>query len=920
MKGLNMKKSVKCSNIPVLSILAKATIIVLPCALLSLPMAHANTVVTATDFPVVGEEGLTQFYLNHIYSAEWGNNLIVNPSFSLCGAYVESKVYTMTPASTLWSEYDNPGTATRQSCEKHNGWMVWGWTERTSTSGDPSDPQQKGLIAGANSATHPHVESPHYAPPDHGGGKYFGQLLAQRKTRLMKPIAVTEINEVYFELDWARQGITDTVMQLEFTPTTGETFIIDIASGNHENDPYWDDNYWKHIQLARSFDTPFTGTINFFYQVAGDSPASKIDNIFLGTDISILPLPDSDEDGTSDGDDDFINNHVAYLDSDGDGMPDFFTASECKELVTAESETEEGEVIEAVYGDDFAECGGLTLDTDDDNDGDSDIDEITAGTDPLDDTSILADTDADGWYNANDKGLPVNDAYPNSNQLHLAKENYINVLSDYSPDAETAVILDTVGVEKNEWLWAHNTNGTPTIEHEIVETTGHDGELTKAFKVAVPAGSTVQASKHVRIESPILTTVNQDVRLVRVAGWIKATGVVPNDTAQSIHVFVASNIVDGESTKGEGKTVNWTFSETSNDFAIYNQSIEDNNGWHYFEQAFEYSAAIVDTKLQLLLKTDVAGVEMLFDDLELNFIPNGNADGLGELNATDRDDDNDGILDGDDANPLGDAAFNATLGYSPSGSLDTDLDGILDGYDDDRDGDGIADAFDDFLLAITIEQATPVHDAEARTITIEPVVSQTSGPDPEVTLIHTWTANGVAYGGITDDNSATLVLNEMDFVGGTTPIVELTVTAETPQGGMLVQKRVWNPTIAADSIPTVELSMEATADEKAVFSITNVYDVESDDLVIKWLIDGVELGVSDNANSVTLHYADYSAAASVVVTATVSEVNRPVHNSSHSLTWFVPAEKKEPYSGSGGSMHWWLLAMLTTRLFTRRNR
>ena len=77
--------------------------------------------------------------------------------------------------------------------------------------------------------------------------------------------------------------------------------------------------------------------------------------------------PDRDGDGTINDDDAFPDDPSENLDSDGDGV-------------------------------------GNNADLDDDGDGLSDLDEIAAGTDPLD-----SDTDSDGWNDGFDV-FPLNTA------------------------------------------------------------------------------------------------------------------------------------------------------------------------------------------------------------------------------------------------------------------------------------------------------------------------------------------------------------------------------------------------------------------------------------------------------------------------------------------------------------------------------
>ena len=81
----------------------------------------------------------------------------------------------------------------------------------------------------------------------------------------------------------------------------------------------------------------------------------------------------------------------------------------------------------------------------------------------------------------------------------------------------------------------------------------------------------------------------------------------------------------------------------------------------------------------------------MFDDVA--------ADGDGIPNATDPDDDNDGVPDTQDAFPL-----------DPDESTDTDGDGIGNNADSDDDGDAVVDMDDNCPLASNPDQADSDHD------------------------------------------------------------------------------------------------------------------------------------------------------------------------------------------------------------------
>ncbi len=109
-------------------------------------------------------------------------------------------------------------------------------------------------------------------------------------------------------------------------------------------------------------------------EYAASDPATTADLWAGFVLIKDAVIVDADGDGVADSVDAFPNDISASIDTDSDGKPDDFNANCDASCITA---------------------SGLELDLDDDNDGYTDIDEVAAGTNSLDDTAIPADNDGD---------------------------------------------------------------------------------------------------------------------------------------------------------------------------------------------------------------------------------------------------------------------------------------------------------------------------------------------------------------------------------------------------------------------------------------------------------------------------------------------------------------------------------------------
>ena len=807
-------------------------------ALLTLPfsLAALNSA-QAADFPVFGDDEL---YFNHIASSVPGNNLVVNPTFDIAAC----------------ANYEAAVLAASVACT--NG-ETWGWTN----------------VAG-QAQGQPNVN---YAP---GGvpvvGARLGKVTAGNTGKLSQAVQVAGVTEIYVQYylvhndkDGNDGAKSEVKLELDGDVT------IDIAEYTVHNEKgvtsfVYTVDANDGLNLV---DGKYTGSVNVKF-INTNAFKALVDNVFISTDQHLLPPSDVDGDGTPDDSDAFVDNSAANTDVDGDGLADFFIDVVCKEGGVAE-------------GADLAECNGLTLDTDDDNDGDSDEEEIAAGTDPLNVDSTLADMDADGWINTDNGDITANDNFPTLAYAHQAA--LTNAAIDYAVDAETATIVD-IDTSSAQTEWELYTNSTDaSLDYDIVDTTGHDGQATKAFKLAVTAANTA-AKKTVQLISPLMTAVNQNVSIIRLAGWIKVTGPEVNDVTNIVQVRAKFNHDEtGKAAVNKGKS--WTFTADSENRALYNRV--DNNGWSYFEVNHDLEANASDAKLHLVLKTDLADVEVLFDNLELNFINSGDFDEDGIIDAIDNDDDNDGIKDGLDASPLGDDA------------ADSDGDGILDGYDDDFDGDGIADAFDDSLPEITIEPLSAVGDTVAQTITVS-ASATTNVDDP---LIYSWTVNDQAVGG----DSATLVLSELDYTPGSELLIEVTIGAGTISKSELL-------ITLTNHAPTVSIVVE-NIDGGILYTATKE-DLEGDDLNIVWYVDDLMVGEGSDSYFLNYDYFTDGVLANVNVYAMVTDVNRPTHTGTSDIdSAFIPLKAPLDHQPNGGSTQLGMLAMLLlglTRRFAARTK
>ncbi|MCH1553626.1 MAG: cohesin domain-containing protein, partial [Luminiphilus sp.] len=189
--------------------------------------------------------------------------------------------------------------------------------------------------------------------------------------------------------DWDLIKVTDTRVYVHETLSVTEDFDQDgvptvgysLSRPNfYEITPYYDVN-----DLDRD---GYPNDIDAFPTIETEWADSDGDGIGDNSD----PDNDPDGDGVLNADDAFPLDPAASLDSDGDGYPDAWNEGATEEQISNSGLVLDGMPFDpSDYLDSDGDGVGNSSDTDDDNDGLLDEDEVIAGTNPLN-----PDTDADG--------------------------------------------------------------------------------------------------------------------------------------------------------------------------------------------------------------------------------------------------------------------------------------------------------------------------------------------------------------------------------------------------------------------------------------------------------------------------------------------------------------------------------------------
>lgn len=331
-----------------------------------------------------------------------------------------------------------------------------------------------------------------------------------------------------------------------------------------------------------------------------------------------------------------VSEQAGSLDSDGDGVPD-------------------------------------SEDTDDDNDGVLDTEDAF----PLD-PSETTDTDGDGIGNNgdfdddNDGVLDTNDAFPldpnesvDTDGDGIGNNADPDDDNDGTPDASDPYPLDPTNGGSDPTIISINSGG-PSAGSSFVADTDFIG------------GSVFSVSQSVTTTGSVPAEVFQTERFGNFEYIL--SGLTPG-AAHDLELYFAEN---------------WWTDAGQRSFDVYVNGVAVLTGYDIFAVAGGKDIGIAET-FQVTADTNgeitVAFVSLLdnakISGLTVSEQPSGgiDTDGDGVPDAEDTDDDNDGVLDVNDAFPL-----------DPTESVDTDGDGIGDNADLDDDNDGVNDSEDVFPL------------------------------------------------------------------------------------------------------------------------------------------------------------------------------------------------------------------------------
>ncbi|TRX53943.1 hypothetical protein [Thalassomonas sp. M1454] len=881
---------------PKLSIMSKA----LGLALL-LPLS-ANAALDS-NFPVL--EGA---YLNHINeTGNPGKNLIVNPTLDLCIKNVDAEVWTPNPDADC-SAYSNPvyGWGWTGANKGGTGKAVGDRYTPILGGGPISDDgvAHKNLARGDKNNGVLKLASPIAVSGVSKVYVYFeGQpqgLGGSIQLDLDGTIHIVEADLIK-DGTWGPFGYVVDLSESVSVPYTGSIDLQFIANGTTNADKIVADNIFLSTDtiLFPDVDTDKDGLSdddeNDIYGTDPNLADTDGDNLSDGDEVNVHGtnplLKDSDNDGTDDdvelaegtdptdpasfpgdvdGDgvpdsiDDYKTDPSASLDSDGDSYPDQLNPvnEACDQACLDASElvvdafpdsaaafadmdedgepdsfiTAECKVGGVIEGENLAECDGLTLDLDRDGDGDLNEDEIAQGSNPNNPDSNSLDLDGDGWANDID-GKELLSSY------HLSTNT--NIIASYSPDAETAILVNeraTVDVNQKWETWGSTATDNDPNHFSIVDTTDYEGAPTKAFKLS-SASTTYDKNNSSKLGTlqlrsrkiaPLATNITRG-RIGARLNISSTNDVDLLDTKVGVRI-VATSESNGTSYVGAFITV------TAEDIAEYNAK-----GWFYAENDFVTKGPIKDLQVQMTTDT-TNGIEVLFDDVELNLITPSDTDLDGIDDSIDLNDDGDEENDGVDLTPLGPDA------------KDSDGDMIPDAYDDDLDNDSIANPFDANFNPILSEAVETKTDTES-------MIEVTAFDADEDNVTYIWTLAGTELA----ESGNKISVNYADQLPGVTIPVTVKATDGTDESATQTIF-VTIPGVAEDYAPTINDSMVATDHILGTHTITaDYFDNNAEDtLSHTWTVNGVE--TADLDGTLVINDSDFAVPGTVVtVVLTVTD-------------------------------------------------
>ncbi|MGB0372176.1 MAG: G8 domain-containing protein [Opitutales bacterium] len=396
---------------------------------------------------------------------------------------------------------------------------------------------------------------------------------------------------------------------------------------------------WEYFSF--DFEGDFTKIRSFIFRNADGGLTVNVDDLSVGIlrhnqgnlDGDYLPDyidPDDDGDGFLDGEDAFPRDASEQLDTDGDTVGNnadddddgdgFFDYEDAFPLDASEHLDTDGDGV------------GNNADNDDDNDGITDSEDaepLVANTsaDPdfdKDQTPDHLDSNIDGDSHEND--VDVFDYDPDewldSDQDGWGDNSDTHPLSPYfgmGGDVNYIANGDFEDPDLGGWKIGGSGGTMEFVEDET------DGVIYNVLRVDNPEGSKVDLSS--KSTGPAFST---PTTVLNFSGWYKAS--MPYESGK---VLLRTKISGSES--------------LSRSFKL--DYIDDS--WNYFSIDIVATTGDFKSMRRFQVRTQQAGLTLWLDDLAVHYVTDYvDTDGDGEPDFMDSDDDDDGLLDGEDPDRL----------------------------------------------------------------------------------------------------------------------------------------------------------------------------------------------------------------------------------------------------------------------------
>lgn len=379
---------------------------------------------------------------------------------------------------------------------------------------------------------------------------------------------------------------------------------------------------------------------------------------------------------------------------------------------------------EAIYLDNITFTGGtaLTEDFDDDNDGWADSEEVTCGTDPLDVSSVPSDSDGNGICDIEEGGDTDGDGVPDLSDSDddndgVSDENELlcgsdpKLSEDLPADMDSDGVCDTLDDDKDgdQWLNSDEENCGSDAEDSQSFPDDMDGDGTCDYMDTDTDGDGVSNADDIFPNNPLEwedldgdgmgDNSDQDDDGDGVLDLDDAYPSDPNESNDSDCDGVGDNADPDDDTSphpnncgggfypGDGVSDLEEIACNSDPFDPNSvPSDEDSDGvCDYLDQDID-NDGINDAE------DGFPNDPCAFLDTDSDGLPDFILDSCTTTLTTDQDDDGDGWSDEDEIRCESEADIETSV------PIDTDSDGLCNGEDEDDDGDGYADGEDEFPL------------------------------------------------------------------------------------------------------------------------------------------------------------------------------------------------------------------------------